>query len=149
MGIRLSQLVVDSRDPAALAAWWATALGWVVEEDDDEDEVWISPVAGGEQGLLFLRVEEPKTGKNRLHLDVRPQAGSSQAAELARLLEMGARRVDVGQGEAAPASTGPDAPAPPEGTVTWFVLADPEGNEFCLLRSTFAQLAAEAAAATA
>ena len=86
-----------------------------------------------EPGLLFLRVPEDKAVKNRLHLDLRPQDGSDQAAELERLLAMGARRVDVGQGS----------------DVTWVVLADPEGNEFCLLRSTLSDLAAEDAAAEA
>ncbi len=86
-----------------------------------------------EPGLLFLRVPEDKAVKNRLHLDLRPQDGSDQAAELERLLAMGARRVDVGQGS----------------DVTWVVLADPEGNEFCLLRSTPSDLAAEDAAAEA
>ena len=67
-------------------------------------------------GLLFLRVPELKSGKNRLHLDLRPV---DQAAEVARLERLGARRADVGQG--------------PE--VTWVVLADPDGNEFCVLRA--------------
>ena len=132
MGILLSGLVIDSHDPAALAAWWGEALGREVEVDD-EDEVGLAPSNPQEPGLLFLRVPEDKVVKNRLHLDLRPQDGSDQAAELERLLAMGARRVDVGQGS----------------DVTWVVLADPEGNEFCLLRSTPSDLAGAEAAAEA
>jgi hypothetical protein len=73
------------------------------------------PRTGVAPDLLFLRVPEEKSGKNRLHLDLRPV---DQAAEVARLESLGARRADVGQG--------------PE--VTWVVLADPDGNEFCVLR---------------
>jgi len=72
-----------------------------------------SPEAGVGPDLLFLRVPEGKTVKNRLHLDLRPD---DQQAELARLLALGARRVDIGQ----------DDPS-------WIVLQDPEGNEFCVV----------------
>jgi hypothetical protein len=89
----------------------------------------VSPPDGSGQGLLFLRVPEGKAVKNRLHLDLRPADGTDQAAELERLLDLGATPVDIGQGD-----------------VTWHVLADPEGNEFCLLRSTPSQLAALLAA---
>ncbi|WP_311836083.1 VOC family protein [Cellulomonas fimi] len=78
------------------------------------------------------RTANPRDLKNRLHLDVRPPDGSDQATELARLLGLGARRVDVGQGSDVP----------------WAVLADPEGNELCLLRSTPSELAAVQAAAS-
>ncbi len=122
MGLVVSQLCVDARDPHALAAWWADALGWRVVADDDE--VGVEPPDGGPV-WLFLPVGDRKQVKNRLHVDLRPPDGSDQATELARLLDLGAVRVDVGQG--------PD--------VTWHVLADPEGNEFCLLRSTPAELA--------
>lgn len=133
----IAQLCVDAHDPLTLARWWADVLGWEVDEeegDETADEVAVLPPSaatgigpGGPAmgSLLFLRVPDDKERKNRLHLDVRPGDGSSQEAELARLLAHGARRVDVGQG--------PDA--------TWHVLADPEGNEFCLLRSTPARLA--------
>ncbi|MCC2308089.1 VOC family protein [Cellulomonas chengniuliangii] len=130
MGIILSQVVVDSRDPASLAAWWGEVLGREVEADG-EDEIWIVGESPGDLELGFIRVPEDKTVKNRLHIDLRPQDGSDQATELERLIALGARRVDVGQG--------PD--------VTWVVLADPEGNEFCLLRSTPAEVAADMAAA--
>jgi len=135
MGLVVSQLCIDCGEPAALARWWAQVLGWHVvggasEDEDndtlaDEDEVGIEPDDGSPLGVLFLRVPEAKSVKNRLHLDLRPQDGSDQQTELARLIELGARPVDIGQGI----------------EVTWYVLADPEGNEFCLLRSTPSQLA--------
>jgi hypothetical protein len=87
----------------------------------DDDEVVLEPPAGSpEDGvapdLLFLRVPEDKAVENRLHLDLRPE---DQAAEVARLERLGARRVDVGQGD----------------DVSWIVLADPDGNEFCVLKA--------------
>ena len=101
---------------------------------DDDVEVEIAPPDRSAANLLFLKVPELKSVKNRLHLDLRPPNGSTQAAELDRLLALGATRVDIGQGD-----------------VPWHVLADPEGNEFCLLRGTpdeaAARLAAEAASA--
>lgn len=128
MGTVISHLTVDAAEPLVLARWWGQVMGWAVGHDDTEpDEAWIE--AGGSQpgiaGMLFIRVPEPKSGKNRLHLDLRPADGSSQAAELDRLVGLGARPVDIGQGE-----------------VPWHVLADPEGNEFCLLRRTPGELAA-------
>ncbi|ALE06811.1 glyoxalase [Arthrobacter sp. ERGS1:01] len=127
MDIRIQSISVDSADPAPLARFWQAALGWRITEED-ADEVVLEPPAGSpEDGvvpdLLFLRVPEAKAGKNRLHLDLRP---ADQAAEVARLEALGARRVDIGQGT----------------SVTWVVLADPEGNEFCVLRAyTEAELA--------
>jgi hypothetical protein len=136
MGVVISQVVIDSENPVELARWWAQALGWHVvwesSPDADEPEAAIAPDPDARTGgWLFERVPESKTVKNRLHYDLRPENGSSQEAELERLLGLGARRVDIGQGD-----------------VTWHVLADPEGNEFCVLRSTpdelDALLAAEA-----
>ena len=108
------QVVVDALEPATLAHWWAEALGWVVVSPvgDDEPEIRSSP--DSLPGLLFVRVPEGKTLKNRLHLDFRPD---DQDAEVTRLLELGATRSDVGQ----------------TSDVSWVVLADPEGNEFCVL----------------
>ena len=131
MAVLVAQLVIDSAEPRALARWWAEVLGWTVLEDDDE-EVWVEPPPAGGigpggrgmGGLLFLPVPDAKHAKNRLHLDLRPADGSGQEAELERLLALGATRVDIGQGD-----------------VPWHVLADPEGNEFCLLRSTPTRLA--------
>ena len=118
--LRIQCVCVDSRDPAATAGFWEAALGWR-RTHEEPDEVVLEPPAGSaEDGvspdLLFLRVPEAKTVKNRLHLDLRP---ADQAAEVARLESLGARRVSVGQGEEA----------------TWVVLADPDGNEFCVLKA--------------
>ncbi|WP_024286830.1 VOC family protein [Cellulomonas sp. KRMCY2] len=124
MGVVISQLCIDSADPVVLGRWWAETLGWAIE-DDDPEEVWVAPDGDAQRGILFLRVPEGKTVKNRLHLDLRPENGSDQATELDRLVVLGATRVDVGQG-----------------AVPWIVLADPEGNEFCLLRGTPAESAA-------
>jgi catechol 2,3-dioxygenase-like lactoylglutathione lyase family enzyme len=127
VGSRLTEIVVDCRDPAALAAFWAGVLGydvvraengqaeiaaWQREPPDLAEQVRRAPVA---PSLVFVAVPEGKTVKNRLHLDIRP-AGGSYEAEVARLVALGARRADVGQG-----------------VQPWAVLADPEGNEFCLL----------------
>ena len=114
MALEWEQTIVDAADPAALGQWWASALGWVVVGEAD-DEYEIRPALDRLPGLLFVPVAEPKTHKNRLHLDFRPD---DRDAEVERLLALGAVRVDVGQGEQS-----------------WVVLADPEGNEFCVLGS--------------
>ena len=119
MTIRWQCVCVDANDPDRLASFWAEALGWR-RTHEEPDEVVLEPPAGSpEDGvapdLLFLRVPETKQAKNRLHLDLRPD---DQAAEVARLEALGARRVSVGQGD----------------EVSWVVLADPEGNELCVLR---------------
>ena len=111
MELRWEQVVVDAADPVALGRWWAAALGWVIAFDSP-DEFEIRPAPEILPGLLFVRVAATKAGKNRLHLDFRP---ADQAAEVERLTALGARRVDIGQGEQP-----------------WVVLADPEGNEFCV-----------------
>ena len=113
MQLSWEQVVVDAHDPVALGRWWAEALGWIVVADA-ADEFEIRPSPDRVPGLLFVAVTAAKAGKNRLHPDFRPV---DQAAEVERLLSLGARRVDVGQQEAS-----------------WVVLADPEGNEFCILR---------------
>ena len=114
MSLEWEQTIVDAADPVALGRWWATALEWVVINDDPE-EFEIRPTPNRLPGLLFARVPEPKSIKNRLHLDFRPE---DRDAEVDRLLSLGARRADIGQGERS-----------------WVVLVDPEGNEFCVLRS--------------
>ena len=118
MPARLTEILIDCDDPEALGAWWQEVLGWERGEDTDDegDEVELQN-PDGYPHLLFLKVPEPKTVKNRIHLDVSP-TGCEQAEELERLLGLGAKRIDIGQGEQ-----------------TWVVLADPEGNEFCLLRT--------------
>ena len=114
MSLQWEQVIVHAQDPVALGRWWAEALGWVVVYTDDVDEFEIRPEPDRTPGLDFVRLDEPKQAKSRLHLDFRPD---DQDAEVARLVAHGARRVDVGQGDAG-----------------WVVLADPEGNEFCILR---------------
>jgi hypothetical protein len=114
MTLEWEQVVVDAADPVALGTWWAAALGWVVVADDPE-EFEIRPSPDQLPGLLFVRVPDPKTAKNRLHLDFRPD---DRDAEVTRLLDLGAMRADIGQGEQR-----------------WVVLRDPEGNEFCVLSS--------------
>lgn len=119
MNLRIQCVCVDTRDPAGLAAFWQSALGWRRTAEHDDQVVLEPPEGSPEDGvvpdLLFLRVPEEKAVKNRLHLDLRP---GDQAAEVARLERLGARRADVGQG--------PD--------VGWVVMTDPYGNEFCVLR---------------
>ena len=112
MTLGWEQVVVHALDPAALGQWWAEALGWVVVQSS-KDEFEIRPEPDRMPGVDFVRLDEVKEAKSRLHLDLRPD---DQEAEVARLVALGARRVDIGQG---------DQP--------WVVLADPEGNEFCVL----------------
>ncbi len=112
MSLRWEQVVVDAADTVALGQWWATALDWVVV-NDDPNCFEIQPAPDVFPGILFLQAEHPKASKNRMHVDFRPD---DQSVEVERLLKLGAKCVDVGQGE-----------------VPWVVLADPEGNEFCIL----------------
>jgi hypothetical protein len=114
MGLEWEQVVVDAADSVMLGRWWADALGWVVVNDDPR-EFEIQPTPDRLPGMIFEPTTAEKAGKNRLHLDFRPD---HQQAEVARLLALGARHADVGQGEQP-----------------WVVLADPEGNEFCVLSS--------------
>jgi hypothetical protein len=127
MGSRLTEIVVDCHDPVAQAMFWAAALGYhVVRREHGQVEIapWErEPTELAEQvrrapavpTLVFVAVPGSKTVKNRLHLDLRP-VGCTHAEEVERLLGLGARRADIGQGG-----------------VPWVVLADPEGNEFCVL----------------
>ncbi|MGP4018278.1 VOC family protein [Saccharopolyspora sp. 5N708] len=113
MGLEWEQTVVDAANPAMLGRWWTAALGWVVI-NDSPTEYEIRPAPDRLPGLVFVPVPEAKSGKNRLHIDLRPD---DQAAEVRRLLELGAKHAHIGQRR----------------TVPWVVLADPEGNEFCVL----------------
>ena len=120
MACRLTELVLDAHDTDLLARFWCTVLGYV-ELDRVEGSIEIGPPEAGFGGpqptIVFDRTDEPKSGKLRLHIDVNA-TDRDQEAELDRLLAAGARRADVGQ----------------TGNESWHVLADPEGNEFCLLR---------------
>lgn len=121
MACRITELVLDCVDPERLAAFWAGVLGWeVVDREGGAVEI------GDRTGpftIVFDVSDEPKTGRLRLHLDVNA-TDRDQAAELDRLLAAGARPADVGQ----------------TGEESWYVLQDPEGNEFCLLRRQVASL---------
>jgi hypothetical protein len=127
MGSRLTEIVIDCHDIGAQAAFWAAALGyhvvhaeqdqveiapWRKEPPDLADQVRKAPTA---PTLVFVSVPEGKTVKNRVHLDIRP-VDCSHEAEVERLIGLGARHCDIGQGARR-----------------WTVLADPEGNEFCVL----------------
>jgi hypothetical protein len=121
VSVRLTEIAIDASNPHSLAQFWCDVLGWVVTDADD-DEVEVRPAGSDSKSsiipsLMFVRVPEAKSVKNRVHLDVNSY-DTDQATELERLLGLGATYVDVGQGD-----------------VRWHVLADPEGNEFCLLRS--------------
>jgi|SRR5215469_8072538 len=120
MSTRLVHLVIDAADPSRQAAFWAAALGWEVAADEP-DEVVAWPAGFDYPGiaalpLVFVPVAEPKTGKNRVHLDLASASLDDQAATVSRLLDLGAVPADIGQCE-----------------VPWVVLADPEGNELCVL----------------
>jgi hypothetical protein len=114
MTSKFTELVIDCHDPHAIGVFWSEVLGYRIDEEDDE-----GCFLKGEHapGLLFQKVPEGKTVKNRLHIDVNA-TDRSQEEEVERLVGLGAKRVDIGQGEQ-----------------TWVVLADPEGNEFCVLRT--------------
>ena len=128
MSVRWYSIVVDCTDVAAQATWWAQVLDWRVVYESEDEFVIVPPRALEENhqvpldeqgpGLVFVTVPEGKTVKNRLHIDLAPGPHDDQAAEVARLEALGATRVNVGQDESQ---------------VTWVVLADPEGNEFCVL----------------
>jgi hypothetical protein len=123
MTSKFTELVIDCADPSALARFWCSVLGYEVQHEDDEIVAIGSPaVPEGKDRLgpvppvlTFARVPEGKIVKNRLHIDVNP-TDREQDEEVRRLLDLGARPADVGQGD-----------------VSWVVLADPAGNEFCVL----------------
>lgn len=122
MPTRLDSLVIDTPDPAGLARWWSQALAWTAtrtETPDGPEEFVVRP-RESEPGLelVFGEVHDVKRGKNRVHLDLASQSLQDQRDIVDRLVQVGARPVDIGQGD-----------------VPWVVLADPEGNEFCVLRA--------------
>jgi predicted enzyme related to lactoylglutathione lyase len=112
MGLRFSEICIDAADSHALASWWSAVLGWPAEDTEDGDVALRAPVGAGPD-WRFLAVPDAKVVKNRIHFDFTPD---DQQAEINRLIGLGARHVDIGQGEQS-----------------WVVLADPEGNEFCVL----------------
>ncbi|WP_435112154.1 VOC family protein [Nocardiopsis synnemataformans] len=116
MGSRICVIAIDAADAEAVAAFWSRVLDWPIVEEA-EDGFSLAPHTGADLGVDVFAVPERKSIKNRLHLDLRVTDGLTVAQELERLLGLGAVQVDVGQPEDA----------------RWTVLADPEGNEFCLL----------------
>ncbi|MER7283604.1 VOC family protein [Dactylosporangium sp. NPDC000244] len=123
MTSRLAVIAIDAIEPRPVADFWCAVLGWQIVEEE-ADIISLAPAAGAMPGIDVVRVPERKSVKNRLHLDLRAD-GSTQAREVERVLALGARRADVGQG--------PD--------VSWVVLEDPEGNEFCILSRSVQDLA--------
>jgi predicted enzyme related to lactoylglutathione lyase len=120
----VAALVVDALDPRGLAGFWAEAIGWHLEDDDQDEGETVATLRhpdGRGPFLEFVPTREPHKVKNRLHLDIAPEQGEDQAAAVQRLIDLGATPVEIGQSQAPP------------GEVTWVVLADPEGNEFCVL----------------
>ncbi len=115
MSTRLTTLAFDANDPLRLARFWAGALHWDID-DEIPDEIDLMPTDGTEFLLSFFRVPEPKAAKNRIHLDLVSESPEHQTEMVDRLILLGAQPVDIGQ------------PDDPDGTV----LADPEGNEFCV-----------------
>lgn len=113
MSIRITNLCFDANDPLRLARFWATALHWEIA-DETASEIALVPTDGTAFQILFLPVPEKKVGKNRIHFDVTTASIEDHRASMRRLLELGARHIDIGQPKDS------------------FVLADPEGNEFCL-----------------
>jgi predicted enzyme related to lactoylglutathione lyase len=118
MDIRIQCVTVDAHDCEVLARFWSNVLGWRITYESDAEWV-IEPAEGSPENdvapdLLFVKVPDVKIVKNRLHFDLRPK---DQALEVERILGLGATRADIGQSD-----------------VSWVVLADPEGNEFCVLQ---------------
>ncbi|MFI6576024.1 VOC family protein [Nocardiopsis sp. NPDC050513] len=120
MKLDISAITVDCADPHTLATFWSHVLGHPLHPDDTPgaSEALIHRPQG--PPLLFLRVPEPKTTKNRLHLDLSPGPDSTRDQETQRLIDLGATLIDD---QRTPDGTG------------WTVLADPEGNEFCIVRA--------------
>ena len=121
MACRIGELVLKCQDPEVLARFWCEVLGFAEIDREADVCIEIGPREGfgGPQPTIFLiRNDDPRHGHARLHIDVNP-TDRDQDAELERLLAAGARPVNIGQ----PAEA------------SWHVLADPEGNEFCLLKS--------------
>ena len=120
MTVSLHHIVIDAHDLPRLAGFWSRVLDWTILSRR-EREIVIGPDAGAAVGICLMPAGEEKTVKNRVHLDLNPggDAGPEEReAEIERIVALGARRVDIGQ----------------SGDESWTVLADPEGNEFCVLR---------------
>jgi predicted enzyme related to lactoylglutathione lyase len=123
MSLGLETISIDAHDPERIAKFWGEVLDYSPTYDSKDDPesnepervIELTPKDGSTTTILIIEVHDEKKAKNRVHFDLRPD---DQAAEVARVEALGARRVDIGQGD-----------------VSWVVLADPEGNEFCILRA--------------
>ena len=116
MAVRLHHIVIDTHDLPGLARFWTEALGWRILSER-ECEIVIGTDEHAPVGICFMPVSDPKVVKNRVHIDLTSGA-EDREEEIERLISLGARRVDIGQ----------------TGQESWTVLADPEGNEFCVVR---------------
>jgi hypothetical protein len=117
MSARFTELVIDCREPLRVAEFWAAVLNYDIVDRGPGGEIEIGGKLPGAPTLVFVPVPEAKTAKNRIHIDINA-TDTDQDNELRRLVRLGARRVDIGQGN----------------DVSWIVMADVEDNEFCLLR---------------
>ena len=119
--MKLQCVTIDCHDPRALAEFWSAVLDWEITDADDEGVVIElldgSPAQGVIPDILFYKNPDRKTVKNRMHFDLRP---ANQAQEVARVEALGGKRIEIGQSE--------------HDGATWVVMADPEGNEFCILK---------------
>ena len=115
MASRFTELCVDCSDPMPLAEFWRDVLEWELKVEDGLP--YIEPADQSAPSILFVKVPESKSVKNRLHIDVSPR-DRERDEEVERLIGLGAKKIDIGQGNP-----------------TWVVMADPEGNEFCVLKT--------------
>ncbi|MBD3146836.1 VOC family protein [Microbispora bryophytorum] len=118
--LEISTMTIDCAQPYALAQWWSEALGWPLVDSAPEDDEVVLDRPDGPPHLLFIRVPDGKTVKNRLHLDVVPSGDGTRDQEAERLLALGAASYEDHR--------------TPDGA-GWVTLLDPEGNEFCVCRS--------------
>ena len=124
MGLRWQCICIDSTDPGPIGHWWAELLGWRITHEEPDEVVLEPPVGSPEDGRLARHPVPAGAGaEGREGAPAHRPATDDQASEVARAEAMGATRVDIGQGD----------------DVTWVVLADPDGNEFCILRALTAE----------
>lgn len=121
--LKIQCMTIDCHNPKALSEFWAQALNWKFDGNATENEAYIERNLGadntdGYPDLLFIKTPDQKSSKNRVHLDLRPE---NQMEEVERLEKIGATRIEIGQSSYS--------------ETTWIVMADPEGNEFCVLKA--------------
>ena len=121
--LKIQCITIDCHNPTVLAQFWAQALGWKMDANPTEVEAYIEKNLelnnnDGYPDLLFIKVPDQKNSKNGVHLDLRP---TNQLEEVERLEKIGATRIEIGQSRSS--------------ETTWIVMADPEGNEFCVLKA--------------